>query len=203
MYGSNPYAQAGWPNPQNPLSVSLNPWFPNSAQSGPTYGALPAPSSGEGFRYSFDFIPAQPTVLNSTVLGPGHNVYFRVVTTNDGITTILKPRDQLLARIEWGSEPTVEIREGCSRQRASQWLPLSQDQSYRTMTANGRNYIWVPRGDAIMLYSAGSNPPAEYGAITRSATSVSLKLTGDAFSAGVLEAAVVATLIFQSGRNIA
>jgi hypothetical protein len=53
-----------------------------------------------------------------------------VVTTNDGITTILKPRDQLLARIEWGSEPTVEIREGCSRQRASQWLPLSQDQRY-------------------------------------------------------------------------
>ncbi|KAF6758448.1 hypothetical protein DFP72DRAFT_1105195 [Ephemerocybe angulata] len=201
MYGSNPYAQAGWSNPQNPLSVAAYPWFPNAAAQGPTFGALPA-STVNGSRYTFDFTPVQPNILNCTVIGPGHDVYFRIVTTNDGVTTILKPRDQTLARIEWGAESVVEVRDIVPRQRASQWLALSGDKSYRAMVANEKNYFWVPRGSSIVLYRANSTPPIEYGAITRSSTSVSLHLTGDAFSAGVLEAAVVATLLFQSGRNI-
>lgn len=127
MYGNNPYALAGWPNPQNPLSVTANPWFPNAPQ-GPTFGALPSPTNSSSGRYSFEFTPVNPNILNCTVVGPGNNIYFRIVTTNDGVTTIFKPRDQAMARIEWGGELAVEIKDVVPRQRVSQWLPLSADQ---------------------------------------------------------------------------
>lgn len=128
MYGSNPYAQAGWSNPQNPLSVASNPWFPNAVPQGPTYGALPSSASSTSL-YTFDFTPVHPNLLNCTVVGPGHNVYFRIVTTNDGITTIFKPNDHAMARIEWGHEPIVDVKDVVPRQRASDWLVLSGDKT--------------------------------------------------------------------------
>ncbi|EAU80786.2 hypothetical protein CC1G_04896 [Coprinopsis cinerea okayama7 len=201
MFGSNPYAAGGWYNPQNPLSINGggHPWFPNSNLP-PTFGALPTANYSSS-RLAFEFAPAQPDILNCTVDGPNRNTYFRVATAN-GATVIMKPRNEGMARIEWGTEPSVEIRNIIPRANASHWLRLSQDQSHRTMVVNGRNYVWIPRGGAILLLSAGPTPPAELGRITRSSGKVTLELVSDAIQAGLLEASVVATVLFQSGRNM-
>ncbi|KAH6907010.1 hypothetical protein BKA70DRAFT_1491839 [Coprinopsis sp. MPI-PUGE-AT-0042] len=190
MFGNNPYAAGGWYNPQNPLSINGggHPMFPNAAPP-PTYGALP-PANYSTSTLKFEFTPAQPDILNST-------------SRRNGVTAIMKPRNESLARIEWQATPIVEIRNVIPKANASQWLRLSQDQSYRTMTLFGKHYVWVPRGVAISLLSAGPSPPVELGRIVRSSNTVVLELTSEAIQAGLLEASAVATILFQSGRNMA
>jgi hypothetical protein len=127
MFGNNPYAAGGWYNPQNPLSINGggHPMFPNAAPP-PTFGALP-PASYTTSTLKFEFTPAQPDILNSTVNGPNGTTYLRIATQN-GVTVITKPRNESLARIEWQATPIVEIRNVIPKANASQWLRLSQDQ---------------------------------------------------------------------------
>ena len=127
MFGNNPYAAGGWYNPQNPLSIngSGHPMFPNAAPP-PTFGALP-PANYSTSTVKLEFTPAQPDILNTTVNGPNGTTYFRI-TTQNGVTVILKPRNESLARIEWQATPIVEIRNVIPKANAAQWLRLSQDQ---------------------------------------------------------------------------
>jgi hypothetical protein len=119
-------------------------------------------------------------------------------------TIITKRNGDPVARIEWNAHPWVEIPNVVERQPVSQWLPLSADMSYRTMRVNGRNYCWVPHNGAILLVTAWPNQlDGHLGRITRLANKVVLELTAQAISAGLFEAAVVATLLLQSGRNLA
>lgn len=99
--------------------------FPNATPP-PTFGALP-PANYSTSTVKFEFTPAQPDILNTTVNGPNGTTYFRI-TTQNGITVILKPRNESLARIEWQATPIVEIRNLIPKANAAQWLRLSQDQ---------------------------------------------------------------------------
>lgn len=134
MFTSNPYAAGGWYNPQNPLSINGggNPWFPNAAPP-PTFGALPAVNYSNSM-IQFEFSPAQPDILNCTVDGPNRTTYFRVTTVN-GVTMVMKPRNEGMARIEWQSEPEVEIRGAIPKVSVSHWLRLSQDQRFGSLYA--------------------------------------------------------------------
>ncbi|TFK20103.1 hypothetical protein FA15DRAFT_600322 [Coprinopsis marcescibilis] len=155
MFTSNPYAQGGWYNPQNPLSINgsahPHPWFPNASLP-PTFGALPTVTYPTN-TLSFEFSPAQPDILICFVVGPNRTTYFKVVTPN-GATLILMPRDDGMVRIEWQAEPKFEIRNVIPNVYALQWVRLSQDQSYRTMSVGGRN-VWAPCGGAIIVRWVG------------------------------------------------
>ena len=72
------------------------------------------------------------------------------------------------------------------------------------MRVNGRNYYWVPQDGAILLKTTWPNQPNEkLGKITRNPGKAMLELTAQAINSGLFETAVVATLLFQSGRNLA
>ena len=121
--------------------------------------------------------------------------------------TIITKRDgDSVARIEWNEIPNVvdKIPNVFDRQPVSQWLPLSAHMGHRMMRVNARNYYWVRQDGAILLKTTWPDQPNEQlGKITRNPGKAMLELTAQAINFGLFETAVVATLLFQSGRNVA
>ena len=131
MHGTNPYAQAGWFNPQNPNTINTQSWG-ISAASGPSiFGALPYPSSQTSLPtvLTFHYVLPKPNVLNCTITGPTSIPYLDVAS--DGARTIFRrPDGQGIACIEWSSNPTVEIINTVAKQPIGQWIRLSADRAY-------------------------------------------------------------------------
>ncbi|KDR65215.1 hypothetical protein GALMADRAFT_148873 [Galerina marginata CBS 339.88] len=197
---NNPYAQAGWYNPQNPHSINQWPWRPHS--SSPTFSALPSFLERPTSVHKFTFTSFNPDITNCVALGPNQQNYFSV-QTNGSITTVSKANHQTPAAvIQWGQHPTVEAANFLVPQRTSEFLKLSQDQTHRTMMADGKTYGWIPREDGIYLYNAGPHPPVEFARmrLSNDMTKVYLELTGDAFPAGLLKPSILATILLFSGR---
>jgi hypothetical protein len=123
MYGSNPFtAQDGW-NAGNGQST-----WDTSAPPPSIFGALPYPfvSSALPGAITLKFTSLSPTILNSKVIGPRNETYFRVVT--DGGHTVLKDaQGSNIALLEWRDHPTVEARGLVVKQPMGQWLRLSTD----------------------------------------------------------------------------
>ncbi|PPQ64147.1 hypothetical protein CVT24_008777 [Panaeolus cyanescens] len=136
MYNNNPYAQGGWYNPENPLSINPAPWnLPPTSQPS-VLGALPTlgSSSSDQRVLTFRMTPASPDVLNASVLGPKGQTVCVISTDYNAapIRTIFQKADgALMGYIEWSSHgSTVTITGGVHKKPAGQWLPLSADKSY-------------------------------------------------------------------------
>ncbi|KDR69073.1 hypothetical protein GALMADRAFT_77790 [Galerina marginata CBS 339.88] len=199
---NNPYAQAGWYNPQNPHSINQWPWRPTS--SAPTFGALPSFLERPTSVQKFTFTSFNPDIRNCVVLGPNDHNFF-TVHTNGSITTVLKANNPSPAAvIRWVQHPTVEAADGLAMQRANDFLKLSRDQTYRAMVADGRTYAWIPRENGIYLYNAGPHPPVEFARMRlgNDMTKVYLELTGEAFPAGLLKPTILSTILLFSGRAL-
>ena len=150
MFTNNPYAQAGWYNPQNPHSINGQPWNANAPHP-PTFGALPSQSGSTTTKLTFEF----PDVLNCSVTGPGGKTYLSIVSHNTS-TLISKPSGEPVARIEWQAQPWIEIRNVVERQLVSTWLPLSAD------------LRWVHCGDHLSVWPmrwAATEPWLSVGAL--------------------------------------
>ncbi|KAJ7079650.1 hypothetical protein C8R43DRAFT_910070 [Mycena crocata] len=197
----NPYAQGGWPNTGNP-HASTSGTVPQPS----ILGALPYPNSDRGFSatwMSFRFTSFSPTILDSTVLGPLSRTYFRVHTDvpTVGFTVINNAMDQPMIIIEWARHPIIEIRDIISKRQVSQWLQLSPDKSYRTMSARGKSFMWAPSGKYICLYSAGLGSPQIHARVFRDGEEVALEITAEVIQIGLLEVCVAVGLLLQSGRK--
>ncbi|KAF7289864.1 hypothetical protein MIND_01360800 [Mycena indigotica] len=191
----NPYAQQGW-NSQHSMPSGSRPSM---------YGALPfSPPVTLPTLFAFRFTSFAPTILNCTVIGPQSRPYFRVLTDApvQGVTGFQNAAGTNIALVQWHRHPEVEVQGAVSRQRSSQMLALTPDQSARAMTLNnGSSMTFTPRENFIWIYSNTSDPEL-LGRISRGQTSVTLELTGEAIHRGLLESAVVATFLLQCGRNI-
>ncbi|KAJ7354112.1 hypothetical protein DFH08DRAFT_691395 [Mycena albidolilacea] len=197
----NPFAQGGWPNAANPNAGSSG---SGSSPQPSIFGALPYPSRNPTPMFmTFRFTQFSPTIMDSTVIA-NSRTYFRVKTDAPtvGYTVIYNSANQPTIVIEWLKHPVIEIRDILSKRQTSQWLELSADKTYRTMTARGKTFLWVPDGSHISLYSAGLGAPQIYARIAREEGAVALELTSEAIQIGLLEVAVAAALLFQCGRNI-
>ncbi|KAF8061841.1 hypothetical protein FPV67DRAFT_1564041 [Lyophyllum atratum] len=204
MFINNPYAQGGWVNPQNPLSINNGTWGGQSPPQPSVYGALPNASPPSPPKIlTFFFVSLNPTILNSTVVGPQNQKYFDVTTNspNVGASSVFRKGGQPVAVIEWHSQPTVEVHGTVPRQAAARWMELSKDQSYKSMQVHGKWYAWVPRDKVISLFTVGPSQPELLARVSREPDMVKLEITTQAVQAGLLEAAVVATVLLQSGRN--
>ncbi|KAF5325373.1 hypothetical protein D9619_009655 [Psilocybe cf. subviscida] len=203
MFTNNPYAQGGWYNPQNPLSINGEPWRAGLTHP-PTFGALPT-FDKQSSLHTFLFSSFNPDFLNCTVTGPGNAKYFEVSTTSDtNKTTISKPGAQM-GTIEWRGHPIIEAPGLIMRQLSLDFLKLSSDRTYRIMLVGKKTYAWIPRGNnGIYLYNYGPNPPSQYARITmaQDGRSVRLELTSDAFQAGLFEPCIFSTVLLFSARNI-
>ncbi|KAH6899138.1 hypothetical protein BKA70DRAFT_1231066 [Coprinopsis sp. MPI-PUGE-AT-0042] len=207
MFGNNPYAAGGWYNPQNP-SFNQRRWPPHVPQCcTPTYIWRLAPQQTIRRRHSSSTSPQLnliSSILPSTAQMERHT--FESARQN-GVTAIMKPRNESLARIEWQATPIVEIRNVLPKANASQWLRLSQDQ--------GRSYskfIIAPKSSPPLLQLSNYDPLREALCLVPRGVAISdcqviqhgvLELTSEAIQAGLLEASAVATILFQSGRNMA
>ncbi|KDR82260.1 hypothetical protein GALMADRAFT_58987 [Galerina marginata CBS 339.88] len=199
MYTNNPYAQAGWKNPQNEYSINELPWQ-RIPVSPPTFGVLPSQHDATTIlKFTFTF---NPNIWNCLVTGPNDLKFFDVATT--GFTTIISKPGIQCATIQWTQHPSVEVKDVITPQPTAQFLRLSADQKYRTMTIGGRIYAWVPHVQGTYLYSTGSNSSEEFARIRLSsdARKIVLELTSEAFQAGIFEACVVSTVLLYSGRSL-
>ncbi|KAJ7486597.1 hypothetical protein FB451DRAFT_1082084 [Mycena latifolia] len=190
----NPYSQ-GW---QNTAASS----YPNGRPS--IFGALPFPSPNPLPTFlAFRFTAFSPTIMNCTIVGPQSRPYFRITTDAPmpGVSVFQNSNGQNVALVQWHRHPEVEIRTVVERQRTSEMLALSTDQSSRMMTVSGTTITFTPRDNFIWLYSTAPQPEI-LGRISRGQNTVTLELTGEAIHIGILEPAVVATFLLQCGRNI-
>jgi hypothetical protein len=73
-----------------------------------------------------------PTILDSTVIGPRSLVYYRIGSSlaNGVFTTLVKDNHGAnVAVISWQqSRPVLEFRGLPGRQKVREWLPMSSDQ---------------------------------------------------------------------------
>ncbi|KAJ6478749.1 hypothetical protein C8R47DRAFT_1019535 [Mycena vitilis] len=198
----NPYAQGGWSNSHNPNAVNSSAW----AATPSVYGALPyaSPPAFTPEFMAFIFSSLDGTILNSLVMGPNSRTYFRVNTDSatSGFTVIQNPQLESVALVEWRSHPVVELPRIVSKQSTSQWLELSPDKMYRTMSARGKSFRWTARENFIELYSTGVANPQLFGRISQDQSGVKLDLTSEAIHVGLLEVCVASTLLLMSGRTI-
>ncbi|KAF8998251.1 hypothetical protein BDQ17DRAFT_1247808 [Cyathus striatus] len=199
MYTNNPYAQAGWYNPANPHSINNQPWGVDSHP--PTFGILPS-TPNAGSILAFRFSSCNPNVLNCVVNGPKGYPYFNITSSpHFSSTTITRSDGHVIAIIYWSSPPVIQSSL-IPHQTVSQWLPLHGQQNYRTMTANDRVYGWYPRGSHLCLCSAGPTTPELYARVSRSGNEVLLEIAPEAIQLGLLEFAIIATMVLQSGKRI-
>ncbi|KAJ7148549.1 hypothetical protein C8R43DRAFT_889075 [Mycena crocata] len=190
----NPYSQ-GWQGPGGSSSQNGRP---------SVFGALPfTPPATLPTFFSFRFTSFNPSILNCTIIGPQSRPYYRIITDSPmpGVSVLQNSNGQNIALVQWHRHPEVEIRSIISRQRTSEMISLSPDQSYRTMSLSGTSFTFTPRDDFIWIYSTATQPEI-FGRITRGQGTVTLELTGEAIHQGILEPAVVATFLLQCGRNI-
>ena len=132
MFTDNPYAQAGWYNPQNAHSINGAPWCPNALHP-PTFGALPASQTSSSVL-KFEFSAFQPDILNSVVIGPNNSEYFRIRTSTPTATVIYKAGTPF-ATITWDHNPTVEAEGILTRQRTRDFLKMAADNRYEISLA--------------------------------------------------------------------
>ncbi|PBK79922.1 hypothetical protein ARMGADRAFT_950281 [Armillaria gallica] len=168
------------------------------------FGALPYPTPPVPANYvSFYLTSFNPSVLNCTVIGPQQRPYFTFITDPNMPTyTVLKDaKGRSTALVEWQSHPLVELRGVISKQKARDWLRLSQDKASRTMDVCGTRYLWIPQEQYINLYSSGSSPRL-LARICRGHGTITLDIAAEAMQLGLLEAAIIATMLLQSGQNI-
>ncbi|KAJ7866076.1 hypothetical protein B0H14DRAFT_2347628 [Mycena olivaceomarginata] len=149
------------------------------------------------------------SILNSTVVGrDGYTPYFHIMTGPE--STLFRTNDgRTVATIEWRGkegEAFVEVRGAVSKQRVSQWLGVAEDASYRMMIAHRERYVWVPQNHSICMYhwnaAAAGNVPQLLARIEKEGRTVTLEITVEAINRGLLEMAVVAATVFQSGCSI-
>ncbi|KAF7337413.1 hypothetical protein MSAN_02267700 [Mycena sanguinolenta] len=197
----NPYGMGDWPT-----TPHANTTFPANTTPQPSiFGALPYPTQNSLSMFiSFRFTSFSPTILNSTVVGPQARTYFRISTDvpKPGFTVFSDAKNEPVVIIEWLTPPVLEIRDTVSKQKSTQWLPLSAEKRYRTMTAKGTTYVWAPDGESLCLYASGLGAPQICARVTREDGAVLLEVTAEIIRIGLLDVCVAAAFLLQCGRTI-
>ncbi|KAJ3812081.1 hypothetical protein F5876DRAFT_38242 [Lentinula aff. lateritia] len=169
------------------------------------YGALPFSSpSDTSSSMTFTFIGLNPSIANCTILGPNNSPQFRVVTdfAMPGYTILKTMEGKNSALIEWREPVKVEVRGMISKQRASEFLRVSSNKRYRIMLIRSQEFMWIPNGGAVSLYTTGSSDSEFLGRISRSVGAITLEMTQNAVRLGLLQACIITTVLLQSGENI-
>ncbi|PCH35194.1 hypothetical protein WOLCODRAFT_91463 [Wolfiporia cocos MD-104 SS10] len=193
----NPFNQGGWGS--------------GSGVAPSIFGALPSlpitdtiPRSMQPNSVTFQFTNFNTTILNCTILGPQGRAAYRIVTdpTAPSSTMWKDNESRNVATVNWQPNATVEIRGIASKQRVRDWLRLSSDQSKRIMQIGAIQYAWSPIDNFVCLYKVQSTAPTVLARIARGQRMVMLEMTPEAMQLGLLEAAIVATVMFTCGHNV-
>ncbi|KAJ7101380.1 hypothetical protein B0H15DRAFT_943706 [Mycena belliarum] len=181
---------------------------PRRLGRGARRSTTPTPVSYDEDVLSLDFVCRRNgrSVLNCTVVARGtFTPYFHIATHSDARTFFRTNKGDTVAAIQWrgaGGATFVEVDKAVLRQRVSEWMRVSGDASYRMMEIRGQGYVWVPQDNSICMYlwnPGSSTVPELLARIEKANDTVTLEITSDAMVRGLLEIAVVAATLFQSG----
>lgn len=134
MSVNNPYAQAGWVNPENPWSI--NQPQPGRLGGAPSvYGALPQLLVGQTNRpdlLEFQLSGFNPDILNCIVMGPNARHCFSVTTgppsaQRAACTFVKNGTGNVVSTIEWDHTPIVQVTGMVSKCLASALISLSPE----------------------------------------------------------------------------
>jgi hypothetical protein len=140
MFGINPYAQAGWHNPENPHSINNGTWGNQSPPPASIFGALPgtAPPTPSS-TLTLVFTSFNPTILDCTVVGPKFQKYFTISTSRSPSgypsTVFYKHNGESVAIVEWHQHPTLQVRDVVPKQTTARWLSPGPDVRYVDLSA--------------------------------------------------------------------
>lgn len=129
MHGTNPYAQAGWHNPANPLSINQ---YPGSTSGQPTFGALPYPNASNPHQKCFAFTSQGKGIIHGceVVDTVSCHTMFKIRMAHDGLdyTTLQHPNGARVGYVVWKPQgPEVEAYGAVEKQKGKCWLPLAPD----------------------------------------------------------------------------
>ncbi|KAH6899139.1 hypothetical protein BKA70DRAFT_1428523 [Coprinopsis sp. MPI-PUGE-AT-0042] len=199
MYGSNPYAQAGWANP-NPHAVGrLSSW--DSQQVSPTFGALPANAAVQS-PHTITFRFSGPDTLNCSVIGPQNEGLMRISTSagQQRVTSFTAANGTTFATVEWALQPLITVSGLVPRQEAMKWLLFSADRRSAGMTIGQDMYIWLFQGQSIYLHKS-HGVPGERLAKMYYNNGLCLDVNVTALRGGLLEVFLVAAALLQSRQE--
>ncbi|KAJ6570815.1 hypothetical protein DFH09DRAFT_1462726, partial [Mycena vulgaris] len=168
------------------------------------FGALPYPTPRAPSLTAYYLTALNPGVLNCAVVDRHARAHYAVSTDSKmpGYTVVKRAADRKsIALVEWQKHPRVEIRGAVAKQETKDWLRISRDQMFRTMTLRGNQYIWAPENQYINLTSCSSSPKF-LGRISRGDDSVIIELTPEALQLDLLDTTVVVAILLQCGHNI-
>jgi len=195
--GQNYYGSSGGSGPSTGLAIAETP--PS------VFGALPYPTPhyAPPNLSTFYLTSLNPSVLNCAVIGPRSRLHYAISTDSSmpGYTVFKNAEKKSIALIEWTKHPRVEIRGAVSKQETKDWLKISRDQTYRTMTVRGFQYTLAPDNQYINLCSSGPSPKF-LGRISRGEDTVVVELTPDAIQLGLQDTTIVVAVLLQCGHNI-
>ncbi|KAG2021324.1 hypothetical protein CC2G_006570 [Coprinopsis cinerea AmutBmut pab1-1] len=201
MYGSNPYAQAGWSNPINPLWVGRSSWETNQPHS-PTYGALPTGTNVQSPNIITLRFNSQDT-LNCTVVGPRNERIIQITTSagpHQRITTFTSGNGTTFANLEWSLHPLITISGLVPRQEAMKWLVFSGDRRSAQMTIGPELYIWIFHGQTIHLHKNHGSPGERLAKMYWN-NGLCLDVNVSSVRNGLLEVILVAAALLQSRQE--
>ncbi|KAF7762430.1 hypothetical protein Agabi119p4_9023 [Agaricus bisporus var. burnettii] len=132
MNYTNPYAQAGWCNPENPSAINQ---FSGPTSQPPTFGALPYPGHSAPPTKRFIFSSQGPELIRGCEVIDSDSglTAFRIKMGHEGYdyTSLQCPSGTPRGYIVWKPQgPETEVYGTVARQKAKDWLPLSPDKRY-------------------------------------------------------------------------
>ncbi|KAH9162114.1 hypothetical protein EDB89DRAFT_551929 [Lactarius sanguifluus] len=200
-----PQGQYGAPPPQGQYG-SPPPQYGAPPQQQQWGGAPPqGPPGGPGgpekrHSVSFTFTGTKKTILNSQVMDPHGKVPFNVVSDKKN-TTVRASNGTTLAVVEWNHSAPI-MHHGGKKLKCKEWIVWNNSKKVRVLTHAGKEYHWVTRNETVYLEPA--DRPGFTILIWRDPTDV---VEIEAFQEslvvpGLLEAAIVAVVIMQSGHKL-
>ncbi|KAH8984231.1 hypothetical protein EDB92DRAFT_1803259 [Lactarius akahatsu] len=201
-YGAPPPSQNQYSSHQPPPPASGSVWRPSSAGTVqlPPAPVRCSPAAAARHSVSFKFTGTKKTILNSQVMDPYGKVPFNVAS--DKKTTTVRASDgTTLAVVEWNHSAPI-MHHGGRKLRCKEWIVWNNSKKVRVLTHAGKEYHWVTRNETVYLEPADRAGFAIL--IWRDPTDV---VEIEAFQEslvipGLLEAAIVAVVIMQSGHKL-
>ncbi|KAI0299085.1 hypothetical protein B0F90DRAFT_1631571, partial [Multifurca ochricompacta] len=148
----------------------------------------------------FKFTGTKETILNSQVFDPYGKSPFTVASDKKH-STVRSSDGTTLAMIDWDHSNPIMHYQG-KKLKCKEWIPWADSKEARILTHAGKDYHWVTRDEIVYLEPADRS--GYHILIWRDPTS---QVEVEAFQEclvvpGLLEAAIIAIVIMQSGHKL-
>ncbi|KDQ31644.1 hypothetical protein PLEOSDRAFT_153867 [Pleurotus ostreatus PC15] len=150
------------------------------------------------------------SILNSHLLGPDRQPYYRVFTDSFGDATHILSQGREIACIRWAAKSIKlsSMAGGADGTPISEWIAKSPNPGatgLRYMSFDGVKYACIRKDNRYSLYTSlkmGATPVWMARIINGEGGAVRVELFADSIWRGLLDPCVIAAVLLFSGRDI-